>query len=197
MFEPIHPPIYIFRKNDINVFYDKIIINCILPPNNLKIPNHWVHWIKNIEGKISLSIKDSETYYEFDKFHFHELLRQTYNLFYQHQLIFKENGFEVFNLFPMEFLEKKLNYIFGLKEATDIDFKIEIAIHFNTPDKIFLSNEALNNSFNVKIDFEETSENDAFYIKHKIIWEKNRKNLDNEFNSGVDLSNILEKMIHC
>lgn len=165
---PIHPPIFTFYENNYKNLFDIIKIEYEDIPENYKICyNFWLYIIKQIDVCISVAGKKSKNFVPFDSFSFTSTNREKEHLFHDYYPIYQKNNI-IFNLLPLNFLKKNLNYIFGFNEDPYISFRIEIGIHFENPENIFFSNE----QFKIKvklfdIDDETLNSHYQYYLSNK------------------------------
>jgi len=173
MADPVHPPIVKTYYNDFKRLYDKVIItHSPLNFNQQFFTDLWVHWIKEIDITISLSPRGGNRYVQFDRLFFTEMQREVFYLLYNHRLLTDKNNScqEEFCLFPFDYLKQSLNYLYGMSDCPDIDYKIDIKIDFNSIAKILNIQNYLDAPL---IDFSINFiplENDLIYEEHMNYW---------------------------
>ena len=169
----INHPIYKSFYNNFNKLFDKVVIKFDCPVHT----NTWKYIIKRVDISVNISIKNQHVYYLFDKFSFTSNQREISN---NYQPEFNNEYLSIFYLLPLEYIKTNLNYLFGLQESKDIDFRIDIDIFFEEPDKLFFGSNI------PKIDISFVEVDNHIIQEHKNHWINDRESIPDS---------ILEKLI--
>lgn len=177
----IHPPIFSYYENDFSHLYDIIKIRRIIPSNLKEFPKNWVYWIKHVEITISVGSKNTNNFHIFDRHIFTSLQREVYHLFYNYQPIISNEDFDCFTLIPYEHLKRHFSYLFGMVDNVDIDYRLEVGIHFEEASKLFISKESLDISkLGIRVEILELSKDNFIWKEHMDNWMNEKLRIQEE-----------------